>query len=57
MVGQNSGLYFGYLSDVPGPRMRQVIDQETLGVKLICDLFFACQVGDWKGVAQNPYGL
>lgn len=57
MVGQNSGLYYGYLADVPGPRMRQVIDQETLGVKLICDLFFACQVGDWKGVAQNPYGL
>lgn len=57
VVGQNSGLYFGYLDSVPGPRMRQVIDQEDLSVKLICDLFFACQVGDWKGVAQNPYGL
>lgn len=56
-VGQNSGLYYGYLQSVPGPRMRQVLDQEDLSVKLICDLFFACQVGDWKGVAQNPYGL
>ena len=57
VVGQNSGLYHGYLGDVPGPRMRQIVDQETLSVKLVLDLFFACQVGDWKGVAQNPYGL
>lgn len=56
-VGSNSGLYYGYLQSVPGPRMRQVLDQEDLSVKLICDLFFAAQVGDWKGVAQNPYGL
>jgi hypothetical protein len=55
LLAANCGIYYGYLQEQPGPRMRQVLDQLDLSMTLVVDEFFGATVGDWRGMAKNPY--
>jgi hypothetical protein len=55
LLAANCGIYYGYLQEQPGPRMRQVLDQLDLSMTLVVDEFFGATVADWRGMAKNPY--
>jgi hypothetical protein len=55
LLAANCGIYYGYLQERPGPSMRQVLDQLDMSMTLVVDEFFGATVGDWRGMAKNPY--